>query len=89
MKNRSEKGTRKLELLSNPHSKGEPFSRLNIPFLASTIAKTITNLVINIVILEKTNRWKITSPTCGSSDWKSDILIVLEKLISSSIDGNK
>jgi len=49
-KNRSEKGRRWLEFLSNPHSKGEDFSRFNLTFFLSIRdrSKTII-LIIKIV----------------------------------------
>lgn len=45
-KKRKENGTRKSEFLSNPHSKGDLFSRLIIPFLAKIIVKINTTVVI-------------------------------------------
>lgn len=53
-KNRREKGSRKSELGSNPHSKGEDFSRLNLVFLPNKIDKKNTKLQIKIKIITKT-----------------------------------
>jgi hypothetical protein len=49
-KNRSEKGKRDELLGSNPHSKGDLFSRSEVSFLDSKEANPITKKVINIRI---------------------------------------
>ncbi len=45
-KNRSEKGRRRPEFGSNPHSKGEDFSRPNFAFLPKRMDKKKTKLQI-------------------------------------------
>lgn len=55
-KNRKEKGTRWLELLSNPHSKGEDFSRFILVFLARIRERIkTTKVIINTTGIKKNN----------------------------------
>lgn len=54
-KKRKEKGSRVEELESNPHSKGEAFSRLNLILLDKTKEKTINRLVIKKITLVMIN----------------------------------
>ena len=75
-KNRKEKGKREDLLGSNPHSKGELFSRSLIAFFAKRDASVITTIAIIIIInpiikVEKIIYTKTFSPC----DWKSHILI--------------
>ena len=56
-KNRKEKGSRDSELGSNPHSKGEAFSRLKIVFLARIRERIIT---IALIIRRMTKKIKKT-----------------------------
>lgn len=51
-KNRRENGTRKLELLSNPHSKGDLFSRFITPFLAKIMVRTSTIMVMEKIKID-------------------------------------
>jgi hypothetical protein len=51
-KNRIEKGRREEFMGSNPHSKGDVFSRSFIVFLESNDAKTITTIEIIKIILD-------------------------------------
>lgn len=81
-KNRRENGIREELIGSNPHSKGELFSRSKIDFLDKIEAKAITTMVINRVIraikkIEKIIYTKLFSP----HDWKSCILNILYKFI--------
>jgi len=52
-KNRRENGSRASEFGSNPHSKGEAFSRLNLTFFAKTSERTST-----IVEIKKSTKMK-------------------------------
>lgn len=57
-KNRSEKGSREEDLGSNPHSKGEHFSRSVSAFFDKMEARVITTLVMiiridAIIVIEK------------------------------------
>lgn len=74
-KNRKEKGTRNLELLSNPHSKGEPFSRSFLVLLARIRESVKTIEVMIKIIGVKIDKKKIIfSDYIGPFDWKSNIL---------------
>lgn len=88
-KNRIEKGNRDEFIGSNPHSKGEVFSRsfivffdnkeaINITIIA--ITKTIIDIIYKVIIIYT----KIFSPY----DWKSHILIYYINLSTSSINRN-
>ena len=55
-KNRSEKGRRCLQFASNPHSKGDDFSRLKYPFLDKIKDKAITTIVIKNTSIQKMTR---------------------------------
>lgn len=88
-KNRIENGIREELEGSNPHSKGDLFSRSEIDFLDNNDAKLITIIEIIIVIepmikIEKIIYTKLFSPY----DWKSYILIYYINLSTSSIDRN-
>lgn len=50
-KNRKEKGRRDELLGSNPHSKGELFSRSIIVFFDKTVAKSITTTANKIIMV--------------------------------------
>jgi len=54
-KNRKEKGRREEDFGSNPHSKGEHFSRLIKAFFDRIDANNITIIAINMVISPKIN----------------------------------
>lgn len=89
-KNRRENGKRKLELLSNPHSKGEDFSRLNLTFFLRIRESPRTTNIISMTKGTKIINWKIIFSISGLFDWKSNILIILRRyLITSSINRNK
>ena len=82
-KNRKEKGNRALPLGSNPHSKGEFFSRSVIVFLARIEDRIITTdlinrikivrIIVNIIIFPGNPRL---------TGWKPVILVILEKYIN-------
>jgi hypothetical protein len=72
-KNRNEKGTRAPEFGSNPHSKGELFSRFNPIFLANTRERTITSAAIQNNTHAKLKKTNITPSNTGPFDWKSNI----------------
>lgn len=79
-KNRREKGSRADPLGSNPHSKGEFFSRSAIVFLAKTDDKIITTVAMIRTIITKRDANKIIF--LGRTklvDWKSTVLYILEK----------
>lgn len=79
-KNRKEKGIRWLELLSNPHSKGEDFSRFIIVFLAKIKEKIKTiKVIIKTIGIKKIN-WRIIFSIIGPLDWKSRILYYTKKI---------
>lgn len=89
-KNRIEKGSREEFMGSNPHSKGEHFSRSVKAFFESKEAKTITIIAIAITteaieIIEKIIYTKIISRPC---DWKSHILLYYINLSTSSVNRN-
>lgn len=50
-KNRNENGKRALDLGSNPHSKGDLFSRSSICFFESKVANIIIIVDNNIIIM--------------------------------------
>lgn len=86
-KNRIEKGSRDELNGSNPHSNGELFSRSMITFFDSDEAKNITiveiiitniirKLIINIIYIINYKLY----------DWKSYILFILYKLVTSSVN---
>lgn len=73
-KNRSENGRRVEELESNPHSKGEDFSRLSLNF-----AEIIKDRIIKIKETTKMDRTRIAKvkiifSRLSPSGWKPDIL---------------
>ena len=89
-KKRREKGKRADPLGSNPHSKGEFFSRSIIVFLAKIDDNSITTvLIIKINKVEKDAKIIIFSEV-RPTDWKSVILIYTKKirLSSSPVDRN-
>lgn len=89
-KKRREKGKRADPLGSNPHSKGEFFSRSIIVFLAKIDDNSITTvLIIKINKVEKDAKIIIFSEA-RPTDWKSVILIYTKKirLSSSPVDRN-
>lgn len=77
-KNRIENGRRDEDLGSNPHSKGDAFSRSTIVFLDRIDAKNITIIEINIIILLMIKIEKIIYTINNRLyDWKSNILFIL------------
>lgn len=77
-KNRIENGSRDEDLGSNPHSKGEAFSRSTIVFLDKIDAKNITIIEINIMISLIIKIEKIIYTINNRLyDWKSNILFIL------------
>lgn len=79
-KNRKEKGRRAELLGSNPHSKGEDFSRSIIAFFDNIEARIITILLIkkiniDIIKIKKIIYTKIFRPY----NWKLFILFILYK----------
>jgi hypothetical protein len=88
-KNRIENGIREEFIGSNPHSKGDVFSRSFIVFFANKEAKYITIIAINIIIIDIKYKFmiiyiKIFKPY----DWKSYILLYYINLSTSSINRN-
>ena len=88
-KNRIEKGKREEFIGSNPHSKGEHFSRSLYDFFDSKDANNITIIAIVITIIDMINKLiiiytKLISPY----DWKSYILIYYINLSASSVNRN-
>jgi hypothetical protein len=88
-KNRSENGGRAGFLGSNPHSNGELFSRSSILFLDSIVVSIIINtdnkmvidVIIGIIVI-------IYLVLIKLFDWKSNILFILDKLSTSSVNRN-
>jgi len=79
-KNRRENGRRADPLGSNPHSKGEFFSRSEIVFLAKIVETNITAMARKrmIIIIIDENRIIFLGKT-KPTDWKSIALFILEK----------
>lgn len=74
-KNRKENGNREDEFLSNPHSKGEAFSRSILVFKARSKAIIITKVITKNKIGANIINVIIIFSTCyGPFDWKSNIL---------------
>lgn len=79
-KNRKEKGKRAEFIGSNPHSKGEDFSRSITAFLDKTEAKPITTLLIIKITVPIIKTKKITyTKIFRPHNWKSCILFILYK----------
>lgn len=73
-KNCIEKGIREVFRGSNPHSKGDAFSRSLILFFDKKEASPITSIEINKIIIAAMNRFKIIYTKIFSPyDWKSYI----------------
>lgn len=86
-KNRIEKGIREEFIGSNPHSKGEHFSRSFNVFLEREEAKIITIKAIIITIKDIIIKLRIIYTKFFSPyDWKSYILIYYINLSSSSVN---
>jgi hypothetical protein len=88
-KNRIEKGNREEFIGSNPHSKGEVFSRSFIVFLERSEAKVITT--IEIIKMINDIKYKVIiiyTKNFSPYDWKSYILIYYINLSTSSINRN-
>ena len=88
-KKRIEKGSREEFIGSNPHSKGDVFSRSFNDFFDSKEARYITIIATNKIIIAIKHRvmiiyTKIFSP----HDWKSSILIYYINLSTSSVNRN-
>lgn len=89
IKNFKEKGIRDEFIGSNPHSKGEFFSRSLKDFLARIDDKIIIIIEIKNDKKEAIKIIKIIYTKKNRLfDWKSTILYILYKLFSSSIDRN-
>lgn len=89
-KNRIEKGSRDEFIGSNPHSKGEHFSRSVKAFFDRREAKIITITAIAITIIEIQIKEKIiyTKIIFRPCDWKSHILLYYINLSTSSVNRN-
>lgn len=88
-KNRIEKGIRDEFIGSNPHSKGEHFSRSLKGFFDNSEAKIITIIAIKNVIKDIIDKRKIIYTKIFSPyDWKSYILIYYINLSTSSVNRN-
>lgn len=87
-KNRIEKGRREEFIGSNPHSKGEHFSRSVIDFFESREAKNIIIKAINMRIKLKEIKEKIiyTKVVFRPCDWKSHIHIYYINLSTSPVN---
>lgn len=87
-KNCREKGMREEDLGSNPHSKGDLFSRSIIVFLDKRVASIITINEIIIIIKEIIIIDKIIYIILKYKpyDWKSYILFILYKLVINIIN---
>lgn len=85
-----EKGNREELNGSNPHSNGDLFSRSLIIFFDKILARIITSIAIVIIInLIQKIMYIIYIIIIKLYDWKSYILFILYKLITSSINRNK
>lgn len=88
-KNRIEKGSRDEFIGSNPHSKGDVFSRSFNDFFESKEARYMT--IIATIIIIKAIKYKVIiiyTKNFSPYDWKSYILIYYINLSTSSIDRN-
>jgi hypothetical protein len=84
-----EKGRRDEFIGSNPHSKGEVFSRSLIDFFDKIDARYITIIAIIIITIDiKYKVMIIYTKTFRPYDWKSYILLYYINLSTSSIDRN-
>jgi hypothetical protein len=88
-KNRSENGSRAGFLGSNPHSNGDLFSRSSILFLDSIVVSIIINtdnkMVIDVIVAIIVIIYLVL---IKRFDWKSNILFILDKLSTSSVNRN-
>jgi hypothetical protein len=88
-KNRIENGIREEFIGSNPHSKGEHFSRSFVVFLEREEAKSITIDAMSITIKDIIDKLKITyTKIFRPYDWKSNILLYYISLSTSSVNRN-
>ena len=79
-KNCNEKGIRADDLGSNPHSKGDLFSRSEKVFFEIKFAIIITIIVIIKIVIEIKNVIMIIYANLFRSfDWKSKIIFILQK----------
>lgn len=86
-KKRIEKGKREEFIGSNPHSKGEVFSRSFIVFFANNEARYITTIEIIKTIKDIKYKFIITyTKIFRPYDWKSYILLYYISLSTSSIN---
>jgi hypothetical protein len=73
-KNRIEKGIREESMGSNPHSKGDVFSRSRIVFFDTNKEILITTILIIIIIMIINIKFKIIyTKNFSPSNWKLDI----------------
>ena len=89
-KNRRENGSRADPTGSNPHSKGDLFSRSMEVFLDNTVERNIM-IPLRVKIISVADRTaKIIFPS-GSrlDDWKSHILNYIKKITTPSIKGDE
>lgn len=78
-KNRSENGSRADPLGSNPHSKGDLFSRSVIVFFARSVERIITAAEMIRTIVIKVIEISIDYPgNTRLTDWKSVVLFILD-----------
>lgn len=88
-KNRIEKGNREEFITSNPHSKGDVFSRSFNDFFERIEARYIT--IIATIIIIKAIKYKVKiiyTKIFSPHDWKSCILIYYINLSTSSVNRN-
>lgn len=88
-KNRMEKGNREEFIGSNPHSKGDVFSRSFKDFLERIDAKYITTIAMIKIIIDIIYKVIITyTKIFRPYDWKSNILLYYISLSTSSVNRN-
>lgn len=81
MKKCMENGIRALFLGSNPHSKGEDFSRSEKVFLEIIVLIVIIITPISVIITPSHEIIMIIYTNFRSLDWKSSIIFILYKFI--------
>mgnify|MGYP001563487500 CR=1 FL=1 len=88
IKNRREKGIRAEEKGSNPHSKGEDFSRSRIDFLLIIEAIIIITEAISRIIRRMMNKEDIIFPALQSFSLEVKDTKYTRKIRASSVNGN-
>jgi hypothetical protein len=76
-----EKGNRAVDFGSNPHSKGEFFSRSANDFFEVIFNTTIRARAIVIIIVDSMARIIIIYAICRSFNWKLKIIFILLKYL--------